>query len=72
MSETTSEQQLVDQARTALLEGIVKAAKAGEGDTARALADAYDIVSATTPEAANDGPGFVTGDYRMSMLRGRR
>ncbi|HEX5561798.1 MAG TPA: hypothetical protein VFX52_09155 [Nocardioidaceae bacterium] len=52
MTENQNEPQLADQARTALLEAITKAAQAGCGEIARNLADAYSILKANAPTEA--------------------
>lgn len=68
MTENQSEPQLADQARTALLEAITKAAQTGRGENARHLAEAYALVHSNAPTEAKPGPSIAGG----SPLAGRR
>ena len=70
MTENQSEPQLADQARTALLEAITRAAEAGHGETAEALAKAYDIVNKSAPSSMEEPPGAY--QYADNRLDGRR
>ncbi|MFF5980856.1 hypothetical protein ACFY78_18625 [Streptomyces olindensis] len=77
MSTQNSELQLADEARTALLEAVTKAAKAGRGEEARALAEAYAVLSTTGPreqqDPAENSPWFRTDiTYEDQRLKGRR
>ncbi|MFD5266747.1 hypothetical protein [Streptomyces sp. NPDC058335] len=78
MSTQNSEPQLADEARTALLEAVTKAATAGRGEEARALAEAYAILNTSAPSEQHspdpDSPWFQADTYEMSnrALKGRR
>jgi hypothetical protein len=67
MTENQSEPQLADQARTALLEAITKAAQSGRGENARQLAEAYALINSNAPTGAKGAPTVV-----RSPLDGRR
>ncbi|MYU21202.1 hypothetical protein [Streptomyces sp. SID8352] len=71
MSESTSERELADQARTALLEGVIRAAESGSGETARNLAEAYVILNDSAPRENKEGDNYSLGSYVLST-RGRR
>lgn len=73
MTENSSEQQLADQARIAVLEGLVKAANAGQGDDTRAFAEAYAVLSSTAA-VGQPAPWMSEGTYHYSdrRLDGRR
>lgn len=69
MSEKSSEHQLADKARTALLEGIARAAEAGDGTKAKGLAEAYATLVVLPPLGEEGGAGFQVGQYTMSTRR---
>ncbi|MEE4598229.1 hypothetical protein V2J94_41410 [Streptomyces sp. DSM 41524] len=71
MTEKSSEQQLANQARIALLEGITRAAEAGNGETARAFAEAYAIFRKEAPGDSENDDRVVTS-YSDRRLDGRR
>jgi len=66
MTQNQSEPQLADQARTALLEAVAKAAQGGHGENARQLAEAYSLLKMNAPSEAR-GTTVV-----RSPLDGRR
>ncbi|GGQ38544.1 hypothetical protein GCM10010279_54830 [Streptomyces mutabilis] len=68
MTDNRSEPQLADQARTALLEAVTRAAEAGNGESARALAEAYSILKVQAPTEAKETPAARV----HSPLAGRR
>lgn len=59
MTENRSEPQLADQARTALLDAISRAAEAGHGENARHLAEAYALINSNAPTEAKGAPTVV-------------
>jgi hypothetical protein len=63
-----SESQLADQARTALLEGVIRSAT-GNGTAAKAFAEAYAIIDASAP---TDKPQPGSPITRRDGLAGRR
>lgn len=67
MSDIAKEQQLVGEARIALLEAIVSAAEVGNGDQTKALVEAYDVLAAARVPSGDSGPS-----KRLNALRERR
>lgn len=64
MTEKNSEPQLADEARTALLKGVINAAEAGNGESAKAMAEAFVIIDKSTPSESSSGGPVVNYSSR--------
>lgn len=76
MTDKQDEQQLIDQAKAALLEGIASSARRNSGESALAMAEAYTALTALTvkrdSEDAETARATVAREYRLGVLKGRR
>lgn len=71
MNDNTDEQKLVDEAKTALLRGIAKAATHNAGESALNMAEAYGILAGLSTDDEKER-ALVARKYMDARLPGRR